>query len=256
MTVVESEPYFIFNTEEILPIHQFCLILMRKDPPVDQTYVYATQLLSQVTAKTLVINDPHALANLNEKLIVSYFSTWAPPTLVTSNPAEIGLFLKTHRGTAVLKSLSGFAGRDVKKIKENDPETASLIDKMTQGGQRPVMVQPYLPEIEKGEKRIFMIDGNPLGTLLRIPPRGGFITNPDLGGDIKATGLTQKEKKLCATLSPFLKKNKIFFAGVDVIGEKLIEINITSPGFLWELNEVDHKNYERDIIDCLEEKLT
>ncbi len=229
---------------------------MRKDPPVDQSYLHTTQLLSQVTAKTLVINDPHSLANLNEKLILSYFPTWAPPTLVTSNPAEIQLFLKTHRGAAILKSLSSFAGRDVEKIKENDPETAFLVDKMTGGGRRPVMVQAYLSEVEKGEKRIFMIDGNPLGALLRVPPRGGFITNPDLGGYIKATGLTKKEKELCATLSPFLKKNKIFFAGVDVIAEKLIEINITSPGFLWEFNEVDHKNYERDIVDHLEGRLS
>lgn len=251
VSVLESSPYFQFHDEETLPANLFNLILMRKDPPVDLTYLFALQLLSRTT--TPVINDPQALSRWNEKLMILNFPEWIPETLVSSDPSEIIRFCRRHEPSCILKSLMGFAGKETTRISQKS-DLHAILQRATQRGKLPVMVQEFLP-ISSGEKRVFMINGEPIGVLKRTPQPGDFITNPDQGARIAPARLTDREAGLCEKLKPFLRKNNIFFAGVDLIGEKLIEVNITSPGFLWELNEVDSHHYERDIVDKVLGKL-
>lgn len=255
VTVLESEPYFLFHEEAVFPVHHFHLVLMRKDPPVDLSYLYAVQLLSSVPNRTRVINHPRALQNWNEKLVILNFPKWIPPTLVSANKHEIDDFVVRCGGRAVLKPLEGFGGKNVRRVSRESDTYRTEIEEMTRGGSLPVMAQAYLDQVTEGEKRIFMIDGRPLGTLLKIPPEGSFQTNPDLGGRLAPAGLSKKERRLCEEMAPFFRKNGIFFAGVDTIGEKLTEINITSPGLLWELNEMDNQKYEDIIVDLMEKEL-
>ncbi|HSA59716.1 MAG TPA: glutathione synthase [bacterium] len=253
--VLEKSPYFRLSKERLLPASAFDLIVMRKDPPVDGTYLRAARLLSRVPSPTWVCNAPRSLARWNEKLIILEFPDWIPPTRVTADAKAIGRFAQKIGGTVVLKSLSSFGGRGVERADTSHPHFDRIVRKMTRGGRAPVMVQAFLPEVSRGEKRIFLIDGRPLGALRRIPPPGGFLANPDLGARLRRTRLSAREKRLCARLGPFLRRNGIFFAGADVIGEKLTEVNITSPGMLWEWNETDGKRHERQIVDLFEDNL-
>jgi glutathione synthase len=250
-----TEPYFTFHEEDALPADRFSLILMRKDPPVDPAYLYATYLLSLVPRKVWMVNDPRALREWNEKLVIFQFPQWIPPTLVTANKREIDRFVRGLGGLALIKPLAGYGGKAVRKLDRDGADYITLIDEMTSFGILPVMVQQFLPAISRGEKRVFLIDGKPIGALLKVPPEGGFITNPDLGGHLAPTQLTAAERRLCLALRPFLRKNGIFFAGIDLIGERLIEINITSPGLVWEWNEVDNRNHHEEIVDAIERKL-
>ena len=250
--VLESAPYFSFQREEVIPAEKFSLILMRKDPPVDTAYLYATQILSQVVKKVVVINSPQTLRDWNEKLAIFNFPKWIPPTIVTANKNEISRFVRSVGGEAVLKPLGGFAGQGVARISS---ESLSLVGEATRDGTFPVMVQAYLPQVSAGEKRVFMIDGRPMGALLKIPPQGGFLTSPDLGGHLAPAKLSAREQRLCKAIGPVLKKNGIFFAGIDLIDGFLTEINITSPGLLWEWNEIDNRRHEKEIVDLLERKV-
>ncbi len=250
VTVLEKEPYFTFHpahTTSPVAVDHFDLVLMRKDPPVDLAYLTATHLLSLAADRVWVINHPQALRDWNEKLSIFQFPRFIPPTIVSSNPQEIAAFVDSQGGRAVLKELDGFAGKGVRKIGWG--ETVNI-------GEQPVMAQAFLPQVAtEGEKRIFMIDGEAWGALLKFPPEGGFITNPDLGGRLQATEITSQEKELCQEVGVFLKKNGIFFAGLDLIDGKLTEINITSPGLLWEWNEIDNRRHEEEIVDRIERKL-
>jgi hypothetical protein len=154
-------------------------------------------------------------------------------------------FANKQGGKIVLKVLTGFGGRGTHLAETDSPFWPQTITTLTKDGREPLMAQAFLPEIARGDKRIFLFDGKPLGALLRIPADDGFLANPDLGASVRPSPLSAKEKRLCADLAPFLRKNGIFFAGIDVIGEKLTEINITSPGMLWEWNEADGASHER-----------
>ena len=231
ITVLPKKPYFQFHKTTIRKAEDFSLIWMRKDPPVDTSYLYATQLLS-LLKKPLVINHPKSLREWNEKLVILKFPQWIPETLVASQRNEINDFIHVHRGMVLLKPLHGFAGKGVKKIKH-----------IARSKNQPVMLQEFLPGM-RHEKRVFLVGGKILGALLKLPKKR-----------FSSTKLTWRETKICKDLCPFLKKNGIFFAGVDLIDEKLIEINITSPGLLWEWNEVDKTHHEEEIIDLLEKKL-
>lgn len=246
-----EEPYFSFEEAQTVPLTDFDLILMRKDPPVDASYLHAAQILATVEAKIWIINRPASLIQYNEKLITLLFPDLIPRTLVTSDGEKIARFIREVGGTAILKQLDSYASLGIHKI---GPDLEEIpLPTMTDGGRIPLMVQECL-QIERGEKRVFLIEGEPLGSLLRLPPTGGFLTSPDRGGVLQKTELTPHEREICTRLKPFLQQNGIFFAGIDVIQEKLTEINITSPGLLWELNEVDQTHYEERIVDQIEKK--
>jgi glutathione synthase len=228
---------------------------MRKDPPVDAFYLRAARLLKRVGKPAWVCNRPASLIRWNEKLIILRFPRWIPPTLVSRSQRRIRRFARQAGGLVVLKSLTSFGGRGIAKADLSSPDFARRVREATAGGRKKIMVQAFLDAIRDGEKRIFLVDGEPLGALKRTPPPGGFLANPDLGARLDRTRLTPREKGLCAALAPFLRRHGIFFAGVDAIGEKLTEINITSPGMLWEWNAVDRTRHEKEIVDLFEKRL-
>ncbi len=244
VSVLEKAPYFVFQKKASIPLEEFSLILMRKDPPVDAAYRKAAEQLCRVAPKVPVLNNPEALLRWNEKRVILEFPEWIPRTLVSEDPDQIKAFVDSLGGEAVVKSLDSFGGKGVRRFRP-DESICEL-----------VMVQEFLPSIQtEGEKRVFFLEGEPRGALLKLPPPEGFITNPDTGGKIRPTTLTPKEQELCGKLSAFLKTNGIFFAGVDLIGEKLTEINLTSPGLLWEWNAVDGTRHEVEIVDRMERLL-
>jgi glutathione synthase len=253
VNVLPSSPFFQFGQEETLPLGQFQLILMRKDPPVDEKYLYATRLLSLVSKTIPVVNDPEALRRWNEKLIVFNFPHWIPPTLVSSDAPTIQRFVEKLGGKAILKSLESFGGKGVSLV-AGTSELTQTISQLTHDGRQPIMAQAFLPRITEGEKRLFFVEGRYRGALLRRPAPDGYLTNPDLGGTLERTDLVPREKRLSDEIASFLKRNQIFFAGVDVIGETLIEINITSPGMVWEWNEVDQQRHDEEIVTLMEKK--
>ncbi|MBI2082746.1 MAG: glutathione synthase [Deltaproteobacteria bacterium] len=252
--VTRGTPYFHFKPPFPKPLAEMDIILMRKDPPVNTSYYYATHLLSLVEDKTWVINRPSTLRDWNEKLSILFFPEWIPKTLVTGDWHRIEAFQKEREGAVVVKELDSYAGKGI-HLCPFSGDHSKLIHQLTRGGDLPVMVQEYLP-VERGEKRVFFIDGKTFGAIIRHPAAGGFLTSPDHGGTYAATQLTEREKKICSSLEPFFLKKGVFFAGIDLIGEYLTEINVTSPGLLWEWNEVDHQKYEEKIVDCMEKKLT
>ncbi|MBI3540845.1 MAG: hypothetical protein HY073_01700, partial [Deltaproteobacteria bacterium] len=148
-----------------------------------------------------------------------------------------------------------FGGKGTKKLERKQDNYFDLLNEITHQETQPIMLQTFIPKVSEGEKRVFLIDGLPLGALLKIPAPGSFLTNPDLGGRIVPSTLTRQEKKVCQEVGAFLKKQKVFFAGLDLIDQQLTEINITSPGLLWEWNEIDNSHHEREIIDQIEKKI-
>ncbi len=249
--VLWASPYFSFGKKGRSPLDGFDLILMRKDPPVDSAYIYTTLFLSTVEAKVWVINHPSSLRELNEKLAILHFPEWIPKTLVSSDGREIDSFVKRVGGTAILKALDSYASKGVQRINRGD---SKKVQAMTEGGRIPVLVQEFLP-VERGEKRLFFLDGECRGALLRRPREGSFLTSPDHGGTYERTTLSGREEALCRDLAPFLREKGVFFAGVDLIDERLTEINVTSPGLLWEWNEVEAGHHEKEFVDRIEKRL-
>lgn len=253
--VLKGDPYFEFKPEETLPADFFSMIMMRKDPPVDLTYHYITQFLSTVPSSTWVTNNPRCLRDWSEKMIIYHFPKWIPPSIVATRANEIDQAVTKMGGTAVAKELNGFSSKGVYKLDQKDPGYSATRDLATGQGKVPVMIQAFLPQIYEGEKRVTLVDGKIMASLLRVPAEGSFLANPDMGARIEPTKLTEREQTICEEVGDFLNKNDIFFAGLDLIGEKLTEINITSTGLLWEHNEVDNRNYEEVIVDLIEGKL-
>lgn len=244
---------FLVAIEDLHKIRpqDFNLILMRKDPPVDKNYLKALRLLEKFQKKTPVINNPTALLKWTEKSIILNFPQWTPPSLITKDKSSALDFLKTHK-KIVLKPLNSYASKGIQLLCYHERNAMERNDLP----REEVMLQKYIPSIRtKGEKRIFMVHGQALGALLKKPKRHTFLANPDLGATLSKTTLTSREKKMCREIGDFFKKNGIFFAGLDVIDGKLTEINFTSPGLLWEWNELTQKRYERKIVDQLIQQL-
>ncbi len=252
--VLDQEPYFQIQPPEQIPLTQFSLILMRKDPPIDLVYMTATQILEKVSHQVPVINDPQSLQRWNEKLVILNFPKYIPPTFASANKKALDHFIHSLKGDCILKPLNGFGGRGIQKINPADKNYLDILLEMTHEGKTPIVAQKFLREIFQGEKRVFMIDGKPMGALLKKPSQASFIANPDMGATVCGTHLTVKEKRLCQEVGSWLKKQKIFFAGLDLIGGKLTEINMTSPGLIWEWDQIDNKCYEEEIVSQIERK--
>ena len=205
------------------------VVLMRQDPPFDIGYLTGTWLLERIRDKTLVVNDPLAVRNAPEKIFVLDFPEFMPPTLVTHSLSETRAFQAQH-GAIVIKPLHGNAGKAVFKIEADGCNLGALVELFGQIWSEPFMVQPFLPGVAHGDKRIILVDGEVAGAINRKPGKGEFRSNLAVGGYAEAAGLTAREKEICAVLSPALQQRGLIFAGIDVIGgEWLTEINITSP---------------------------
>jgi len=204
------------------------VILMRQDPPFDMAYVTATYMLETVHPKTLVVNDPAEVRSAPEKLMVTAFPGLQPPTLITSDPVALTAFHKTH-GDVVLKPLHGNGGSGVIKLRADDPNLDALIE-IHQGASRdPLVIQKFIPAVSKGDKRIILIDGEPVGAINRVPAAGAVRSNLHVGGTAMPVELTPRDLEICAAIGPTLKERGLIFVGIDVIGDYLTEINVTSP---------------------------
>ena len=204
------------------------VILMRQDPPFDMAYVTATYLLETVHPKTLVVNDPAEVRSAPEKLLVTRFAGLQPPTLISSDPVALIDFHRRH-GDVVLKPLHGAGGSGVVRLKADDPNLEALIEIHAVGSRDPLVIQKFIPAVSKGDKRILLIDGEPVGAINRIPAEGAVRSNLHVGGTAAAVELTDRDREICAAIGPTLRERGLIFVGIDVIGDYLTEINVTSP---------------------------
>ncbi len=204
------------------------VILMRQDPPFDMAYVTATYLLETVHPQTLVVNDPSEVRSAPEKLLATRFPGLQPPTLVSSDPVALVAFHEKH-GDVVLKPLHGAAGSGVVRLKAGDPNLEALIEIHATGSRDPLVIQKFIPAVSKGDKRIILIDGEPVGAINRIPAKDQVRSNLRVGGTAAPVELTPRDLEICKAIGPTLKARGLIFVGIDVIGDYLTEINVTSP---------------------------
>jgi glutathione synthase len=231
------------------------VVLMRKDPPVDEQYVHDTQILGLAQrCGALVVNDPQGLRDMNEKLTALEFPQCCPPTLVTRDAAAIKAFVAEH-GDAVLKTLDGMGGRSIFRARAGDPNLNVILETLTQGGSHLAMAQRYIPEIVDGDKRILLVDGVPVDyCLARIPQGDEFRGNLAAGGRGEGRPLTDADRRIAAEVGPSMKARGMLFVGLDVIGGYLTEVNVTSPTCIRELDQQFGLNIAGQLFDAIEAK--
>ena len=230
------------------------VILMRQDPPFDMSYITATHILEHVHPHTLVINNPTNVRNTPEKLFVTHFENVMPPTLITSDEEEILGFRKEFRDI-IVKPLFGNGGAGVFHIKPDDENLSSLIELHKTFYREPLMIQEYVPAVRQGDKRIILIDGKPVGAVNRVPAKGEARSNMHVGGKPMKCELTGRDREICEIIGPSLKEKGLLFVGIDVIGNYLTEINVTSPTGIQELSRFEDTNIASLIWDAIEKKL-
>ena len=230
------------------------VVLIRQDPPFDMAYITATHILEHIHPRTLVVNDPAHVRNAPEKLFVTHFENVMPPTLITADMDEIKAFRAEHKDI-IIKPIYGNGGAGVFHITPGDENLGALIELFTATSREPIMVQRYVPDVRKGDKRIILIDGKAAGAINRVPAAGEARSNMHVGGRPEKTELTKREQEICEIIGPTLAKNGIIFAGIDVIGNYLTEINVTSPTGLQEVNRFNDVVLESQIWDAIEARL-
>jgi glutathione synthase len=244
-----------FGPFEELDLSGMDVILMRQDPPFDMAYITATHLLELLPAGgPLVVNDPGAVRNAPEKLFVLRFKELMPPTLLTRDRDQIRAFWKEH-GDIVVKPLFGNGGAGVFRLRAGDENLTALLEMYEQIQREPVMVQCYLPEIRRGDKRIILVEGEAMGGVLRVPAEGEARANLHVGGRAVKTELTPREREICAVIGPTLRDEGLVFVGIDVIGDWITEINVTSPTGIQEIARLDGVDIAARIWDAIETRL-
>jgi glutathione synthase len=231
------------------------VVLMRQDPPFDLGYITATHLLERIADKTLVVNDPAQVRNAPEKVFVLDYPQFMPPTLVTRSLDEARKFLAEH-GAIVIKPLHGNGGKAIFKVESDGANLSALMEVFNMTWREPHMVQAFLPDVAKGDKRIVLIDGEVAGAINRLPGEGEIRSNLAVGGSAEKSVLTDKEREICAVLGPELKKRGLLFVGIDVIGGTwLTEINVTSPTGIVAIEKFDGTDVAGMIWDAIEAKV-
>ena len=248
---INPNPWLSKIETECIPLADFSCIWMRKDPPVNEGYLYATHLLEVAERKGVkVINKPASLRAWNEKLGALRYSNLMAPTLVASKIDDLMNFAQAHEDV-VIKPLGGKGGQGVIRITQNSPCIKAMIELITCQEELPVMMQKFIPEVAEGDKRIIIVDGEPFGAINRIPKKGDFRSNLALGGKPEKSDLSDQEKMICSELSIQLKEEGLFFVGIDVINGMLSEINVTSPTGLREIEKFSNKLIADEIIEKL-----
>ena len=242
------------GAEEELDLAGMDVVLMRQDPPFDMAYITATHILQHIHPRTLVVNDPAEVRNAPEKLYVLQYPELMPETLVTADRRAILRFREKH-GDIILKPLFGNGGAGVFHLRPDDPNIASLLEMFTERSREPLMVQRYLPSVRQGDKRIILVDGEIGGAINRVPAKGESRSNMHVGGVATQTVLTDREREICVRIGPDLRARGLIFVGIDVIGDHLTEINVTSPTGLQEVARFDNVFLERMIWDAIEAKV-
>jgi glutathione synthase len=247
----ERGRHFTLGAPEMLDLRTLDIVLLRQDPPFDLNYVANTHLLERVHGDTLVVNDPASVRNAPEKLFVTQFAELMPPTMITYRRDEIQAFRAEYKDI-ILKPIYGNGGAGVFHIGPDDDNLNSLLDLLAVTVREPLMVQRYVPEIKRGDKRIVLIDGVPAGAVNRLPPPGDARANLHVGGTAERSRLTKRDHEICEALGPVLRAKGLVFVGIDVIGGWLTEINVTSPTGLQEIDRFDGTALEAQIWDAIE----
>jgi glutathione synthase len=250
----EHGRHFTLGAEQTLDLAGLDVILMRQDPPFDMAYITATHLLEHVSRKALVVNDPVSVRNAPEKIFATHFDGLMPPTLITADRGEILAFRREH-GDIILKPLFGNGGAGVFRLTPADENINALLELFTLLYREPIIVQRYLPAVRQGDKRIILIEGEPAGAVSRVPAAGEARANFHAGGSAMKTTLTAREREICAAIGPTLREQGLVFVGIDVIGDYLTEINVTSPTGIQEINRLDAVRLETRVWDAIEARL-
>jgi len=254
LSVRRDAPHYALGPPRTLDLAGVDVVLMRQDPPFDMAYITATHLLEHVGRKVLVVNDPVGVRNAPEKLFATHFMGLMPPTLITSDPEAIADFRRRH-GDIILKPIFGNGGAGVFHLKPGDDNLNALLEMFTRLYREPIIVQRYLPEIRQGDKRIILIEGEPVGAVLRVPKAGEARANLHVGGQAKKAALSKRDREICAAIGPTLREEGLVFVGVDVIGDYLTEINVTSPTGIQEINRLDGVRLEIGVWDAIDARL-
>jgi glutathione synthase len=251
----EKGNHFTLGAPQRVDLATLDVVLMRQDPPFDMAYITATHLLEHIHPGTLVVNDPVSVRNAPEKLFVAHFGELMPPTLITSSREEIIEFRREHKDI-IVKPLFGNGGAGVFHIPPEDENLNALLELFTELYREPLIVQRYLPEVRKGDKRIILVDGVAAGAINRIPPPGEARSNMHAGGKPVRATLTSREKEICEAIGPTLVERGLVFVGIDVIGDWLTEINVTSPTGIQEIDRFDNVSVESQVWDAIETRLS
>lgn len=252
----EYRNHFTFHGEAVTPLGAFDAIFMRKDPPFDIPYLHATQLLDLAQqAGAFVLNDPAGLRAANEKLYALHFSTVIPPTLVSHSPQRLKHFLEELGGEMIIKPIDGHGGSGVFYIHREDRNVNSLLETATREGREAIIAQQYLPEIRQGDKRLIVLNGAPLGGTLRVPRADEHRGNIHVGGTCIKAEVTPRDREICRLLGPRLRQDGLYFVGLDIIGDYLTEVNVTSPTGIQEINALNNVRLEAQVLDFVERKV-
>lgn len=252
--VSHHAPHFSMGAPEELALAELSAVFVRKDPPFDTAYAHLTRLLDLVKHETLVVNDPSGLRDANEKLFAFQFPHLMPRSLVTASVDSIHRFVAGVGGRAVLKPLDGAGGRGVVALTLGDPNVRALVDLLTAEGRELALVQEFLPGIRQGDKRVLLLDGVALGAIRRVPRADDIRANIHVGGEVLPTSLTDAEQAIVDEVGGELRRRGLWFVGLDLIAERLIEINVTSPTGIQELGQHLGRCPEDDVIAWTEER--
>lgn len=229
-------------------------IFLRQDPPFDMSYITNAHLLEHVMPDVLVVNDPRHVRDAPEKLFVTQFEGVMPPTLITNSEAEIRAFFERHNRDIIVKPLFGNGGAGVFRVRDTAENIASLVELFAEVSRDPLMAQAFVPDVKNGDKRIILVDGEPVGAINRVPAEGEVRANMHVGGQAEASDLTARDKEICALIGPELKRRGLVFVGIDVIGDYMTEINVTSPTGIQELRRFSGVDVSKLLIDWVEDK--
>ena len=246
--------HFTLGEEVTVDLADYDVVWLRQDPPFDMGYITTTHLLERLVTDALVVNDPFWVRNYPEKLLVLQFPDLTPPTTIARDLATIRAFREEH-GDIILKPLYGNGGAGVFRLMPDDRNLVSLYELFTGMNREPLIAQKFVPDVSNGDKRVILVDGEPIGAINRVPPIGETRSNLHIGGTAEKIGLTERDLEICAAIGPLLKEKNQIFVGIDVIGDYLTEINVTSPTGIQELERFDGINAAGAIWDAIEGRL-
>jgi len=253
----EYRNHFAFHGETVEPLGAFDAVFMRKDPPFDIPYLHATQLLDLAQQDgAFVLNHPTGLRAANEKLYALHFPAVIPPTLVSPDPLRLKGFLEELGGEMIIKPIDGHGGAGVFYLHRDDRNVNSLLETATREGREPIIAQRYLPEVRQGDKRLIVLNGTPLGGALRVPRADEHRGNIHVGGTCVKAEVTALDYAICRELAPRLRQDGLYFVGLDIIGDFLTEVNVTSPTGVQEINALNEVRLEAEVIDFVERMVT